>query len=295
MRTVRWPFVVAGFLAALAAGPARTALRAGVPQAAAPDARLDRLLDLTKDYCGRLEQAALDFVCVEEIREELFKVPDVTDDADIPDARGGVWGLTPTRPRHRIVHDYLYDYQFVRMGDRKVENRTLVKEDGIPKDERNARLTTMSVRVENVLFGPVGLLGKARQPEFDYRIADEKSEAGEKVLLVDAVPKPAFADARCNGRIWILEKDASIVRIEWEQTSVGNYQALRETARLLDAEPSLVSVTVYDIVKNGVRFPSRDTTEEFYLRKNGKTFLRSRTTIAYKGYKFFTVETDVKY
>ncbi|MBN2206316.1 MAG: hypothetical protein JW742_02840, partial [Candidatus Aminicenantes bacterium] len=91
------------------------------------------------------------------------------------------------------------------------------------------------------------------------------------------------------------EEDASIVRIEWEQTSIGNFEVIRETAERLEAEPALISTTDYGVVKNGIRFPSRDTTEEAYLMKKGKRFVRSRSTIVYKDYRFFTVETDVTY
>jgi hypothetical protein len=47
--------------------------------------------------------------------------------------------------------------------------------------------------------------------------------------------------------------------------------------------------------KNGVRFPSKDTTEEAYLLKNGKKYIKSRTTILYEKCRFFTVESEVKY
>jgi hypothetical protein len=248
---------------------------------------------MTKAYCQRLEKAALDFVCIEEIKEEVFKFPQAGDDANISD-QIGIW-LTPTRPSRKIVRSFVHDYQFIRKGGRSVENRTLVKEDGIPRNEKNAQLTTMTVRVENALFGPVGILGEARQAQYDFRIAGEEILKGQKTLLIDAVPKPSFAGAHCNGRIWVLEEDASIVRIEWDQTSVGNFQVLRETAAMLKAEPALVSVTEYEVVKNGIRFPSRDTTEESYVLKKDKKFVRSMTTILYKDYKFFTVETDVKF
>lgn len=288
-----------GFLSAvaisLAAGTASTLFAGAALRQSAPDDRLARILTLTKAYCQRLEKAALDFVCIEDIKEEIFNLPQVEPDVILPG------GLTTSRsfsyrvPRRGFVRSFIHDYQFIRKGGRSVENRTLVKEDGIPRNEKNAQLTTLTVRVENALFGPVGLLGEARQPQYDYRIAGEETSKGQKAILVDAVPKPSFAGARCNGRIWVLEEDASIIKIEWEQTSVGNFQVIRETAAMLKAEPALVSVTEYEVVKNGIRFPSRDTTEESYVLKKDKTFVRSRTTILYKDYKFFTVETDVKF
>jgi hypothetical protein len=54
-------------------------------------------------------------------------------------------------------------------------------------------------------------------------------------------------------------------------------------------------VTEYGFEKNGIRFPSRDTSEEAYLKPDGTKFIRSRTSVVYRDYKFFTVETDIKY
>lgn len=297
MKTRRLFFGGLGLALTLAAGPARTAPPGRGPQDRAHDPRLDRVLTLSKEYCRRLENAALDFVCREEIKEEVFTPPGFEPDLVMPGDLGDGWSFSYRMPRKGYVRSLVYDYQFVRKAGRSVENRTLIKEDGFARDVKNAPLTTLSVRVENALFGPVGLLSEARQPEFDYRIVGRESVTGGPALVFDAVPRPEFAGSRCNGRIWILEGDGSIVKVEWEPTSVGNYQAVRETAAALNAEPSLVSLTEYGLVKNGIRFPSRDWTEEAYLpaQDKAKRYVRSKTTILYKDYKFFTVETDVKF
>jgi hypothetical protein len=41
--------------------------------------------------------------------------------------------------------------------------------------------------------------------------------------------------------------------------------------------------------------PFRDYSEEAYLKPDGKKFVRSLTSVIYRDYKFFTVETDIKY
>ncbi|MCK7476633.1 MAG: hypothetical protein M0C28_03010 [Candidatus Moduliflexus flocculans] len=167
------------------------------------------------------------------------------------------------------ANTYVYDYQFVRRGSQKTENRILVEENGRKKKEREAVLTTMTVRVENALFGPIGLLGAAVQELHDYKIVDEQTEKGKKILVVDAVSKVPLDRIHCTGRIWIREDDASILKIAWDQTSVGNFEIIRETAKRMGAEPRLTSVTEYGQEKGGLRFPSKDTTEEGYL-KHGK-------------------------
>jgi len=187
-----------------------------------------------------------------------------------------------------------YDYQFVRKADRKIEKRTLLEEDGRKTKTDDAELATTTVRVQNALFGPVGLLGESAQSGHDYRIAAEESRKGRKVVIVEAVPKPGLERQHCYGRIWMHEDDGSIVKISWDQTSVGNFQMVRARAQEIGAEPQLSSITEFGLEKNGLRFPSQDTTEEAYL-KGGAKLVKSLTTIVYKDYKFFTVETVVQY
>jgi hypothetical protein len=182
----------------------------------------------------------------------------------------------------------------VRKADRNVEKRTLIEEDGRKMKTENAELTTTTIRVQNALFGPVGLLGESAQDGHDYRIAGEESRKGRKVLVVEATPRPGLDRQHCYGRIWLYADDGSVLKISWDQTSVGNFQLIQARAKQLGAEPQLTAVTEYGLEKNGLRFPSEDTTEEAYL-KGGKKFVKSLTTIQYKSYKFFTVETEVRY
>ncbi|MBP1768405.1 MAG: hypothetical protein H6P98_2520, partial [Candidatus Aminicenantes bacterium] len=66
-------------------------------------------------------------------------------------------------------------------------------------------------------------------------------------------------------------------------------------ARKYGSELAVSLITEYGFEKNGIRFPSRDYSEEAYIKPDGKKFVRSRTSVVYKDYKFFIVETDVKY
>ncbi|UCE36561.1 MAG: hypothetical protein JSW00_13730, partial [Thermoplasmata archaeon] len=51
----------------------------------------------------------------------------------------------------------------------------------------------------------------------------------------------------------------------------------------------------YEVEKNGVRFPSRQLIKDIYLTEAGKQHPRYLTTFVYDNYKFFTVETEIKY
>ncbi|MDH4195985.1 MAG: hypothetical protein OEW05_01100 [Candidatus Aminicenantes bacterium] len=279
----------------IAGGPASTGNPAMDAQDSGSDERLDRILRLTKAYCARLDKAALDFVCFEDIKEEFSPLPELGPDAILLGYGTQGMSFSYRTPKRGFARTFVYDYQFIRKAGQSVENRTLIEEDGRAKKEPNAQLQTLSVRVQNALFGPVGLLSADRQSRHDYTIAGEETAGGKKVLLVDAVRRPPLDLEHVVGRLWILEKDASILKIEWSQTSVGNFELIQDIARKLKAEPQLVSTTEYGIEKNGIRFPSRDTTEEAYILKDNKRVVRSKTTIVYRDYKFFTVETEVDF
>jgi hypothetical protein len=285
--------IAAAVLGAWAAGdlPGRTG-----GQEAGADPRLAPLLEKAKAYCGRLETAALDFTCLEKIEERTYQVNELQADTVLADpvAAGKAHYSYATPRQNYYAHKYVHDYQFVRKADKNVEKRTLIEEDGRKMEVENAELTTTTIRVQNALFGPVGLLGEPAQAGHDYRIVGEETRKGRKVLIVEAAPKPGLDRQHCYGRLWLYEDDGSVLKIAWDQTSVGNFGLIQARAKQLGAEPQLTAVTEYGLEKNGLRFPSEDTTEEGYL-KGDKKYVKSLTTIQYKSYKFFTVETEVRY
>ena len=115
------------------------------------------------------------------------------------------------------------------------------------------------------------------------------------MIVIQATPIPNMKTSNLYGRIWVREDDFSIVKIEWEQESIQNYELIEEFAKKLLAKPALEFLAEYAFEKNGIRFPSKCTITEAYQRKREGRFTRSKTTITYKDYKFFTVETEVKY
>ena len=193
------------------------------------DARLARILERTKDYCQKLERAALDFTCIEKIEERTYSTIEEAPDGVVPNPSGVAYTYKPINTPYYAT-TYVYDYQFVRKGSRKAESRVLIEENGRKKKNQDAVLTTSTVRVENALFGPIGLLGDAAQDLHEYRIVGEETEKGKKVLVLEATLKATLDRVHCTGRIWVGEDDASILKIAWDQTSVGNFEIIQETA-----------------------------------------------------------------
>lgn len=255
--------------------------------------KLTAILAKTGEYCEKLENAAFDFVCMEKITEKI----DISEAwasgdrvlkivKDLP----GAWG-----PSKRIKKNtFVYDYQLIRKKKVIKETRILLKENGKEKYEKNSELKTHMFYFEKPLFGPIGLLSKYWQDHLHYTIVKQDTLKGEKTVLIEAIPKPSFSQKHLYGKVWVRKSDFSILKIEWVPESMRDYEVIKKEAKKYKATPKITIVSEYGIEKNGIRFPSKVFIEEAYISKKGK-YVKSETIIVYEDYKFFTVETEVKY
>ncbi|HUU39157.1 MAG TPA: hypothetical protein VMW46_13255 [Candidatus Desulfaltia sp.] len=190
---------------------------------------------------------------------------------------------------------YLYDYQFIRRDKEIKERRNLIAVNGQKTNIRDSSLNTVMFQYKNVLFGPVGLLSKSWQAYHDYKFIGEDTINKEKAMVVEATPIPTFIQPHCYGKIWIKEDDGSILKIVWDQRSLGNFPSVEEWAKAHDSDPHITAFTEYGFEKNGLRFPSRSYAENAYIGKDKRKFVNAEISIVYKNYKFFAVETEIKY
>jgi hypothetical protein len=234
-------------------------------------AELETILKKCAEYCEKLANSALFFVCKEKITEKISSrsAPMLTDLK--PSAR--VYTSTVKRV-------YVYDYQLYRKGNDIKEERILLEENGKKKHE------------ENIVLGPIGLLSSHWQTFHDYRILKEEKFKGDKSVVIEAVLKPEHTFHHLSGKVWVRKTDFSILKIEWLQQSIGGYERVEETAKELRAKPHLTLIAEYGFEKNGIRFPSKYSLDEDYLLRGMRRFNQSKTVVVYNGYKFFTVETD---
>jgi hypothetical protein len=259
----------------------------------AEEVRLAAILNKSIKYCRKLEKAALDFVCLEEISEKIDYSRDREDEISFPLPTGIRTDIKIAKRKQE--NTYLYDFQFTRKGELKKENRTLLEKNGKTAREQDAPLETSVFQVRNVLFGPLGLLNENMQGYHDYQFVGEEEVQGEKIAVIDATPKKTLTGAHGFGRVWIKEGDGSVLKIEWKPESIPDLNNLQIRAKKYQSELAVTLITEYGFEKNGIRFPSRDYSEEAYLKPDVKKFVRSRTSVVYRDYKFFTVETDIKY
>jgi hypothetical protein len=274
--------------------------------APAPDLPLDVLLERAAEYSRKLESAAFDFVCREEIRETIDPSLDVRSSAlgsRITTDPGGITvlprsygGPTVTLSNARkIKRTYVYDYQCVRAGRAIREIRTLLEENGKRKNVPNAELATSVVVFANALLGPVGLFADRFQPDYVYAIAGVEKVGQVRALVIDAKPRPgAPATRNLYGKAWVDASTGDILRIEWSENRVGRFDVFDRRAQLFERTPRLVIRSEFEAEKNGLRFPTRFAVEEAYLKKSGRAFVRSKTEVVYKDFKFFSVEYDIR-
>jgi len=232
------------------------------------------ILNKTGEYCNLLEKAVIDFVCLEEIEEEINW------SRDYPQMRP--WLKKNT---------YVYDYQFVKENHRIEESRVLLEENGRKRHEKNAQLKTSTFQYRNVLYGPIDLLNWERQALFEYRIKTDNKVDDEKIVVLEAIPK-SLEDYNAYGKIWINRDDFSILKIEWNPKSIRGYVRIEETAERYESEADITIITEFNYEKNSIRFPSKHSIQEAYIDERGKRFIRSELTTVYSDYKFFTVETE---
>jgi hypothetical protein len=246
-------------------------------------AELETILKKCAEYCEKLANSALFFVCKEKITEKIS-------------SRSAPM-LTDLRPSARVYTStvkrvYVYDYQLYRKGNDIKEERILLEENGKKKHEENASLKTRIFRHENIVLGPIGLLSSHWQTFHDYRILKEEKFKGDKAVVIEAVLKPEHTFHHLSGKVWVRKTDFSILKIEWLQQSIRGYERVEETAIELRAKPHLTLIAEYGFEKNGIRFPSKYSLDEDYLLRGMRRFNQSKTVVVYNGYKFFTVETD---
>ena len=286
--------LLAVFLLCVSAAPARPGpAHQGTPVAqarggkpAAAEAELASLLDRAADYCDKLSRAVLNFVCRERI-DEWFYV-----EKEAYNVRYDIFFIDNHEKKFKSV----YDYQLVRDRAGHIqETRTLIKEQGKKTDIPNAPLKTHIFKHAYVVMGPLGLLGRVNQANFDYKIAREEKVGGEAAVVIEAVPKPGFRPDYLFGAVWLRKRDASVLKIQWSPSSIENYEAVVGEAQKFGRKPDILMTSEYALETKGIRFPSRYAVRENYLGKHGGHFTRSETVVIYNEYKFFTVETDVMF
>lgn len=255
------------------------------------------VVESARKYCAKMDKAALDFICLERIKEESN-----TRRGPIGTAIGGgvnAWGQStglktkaaPPESFNTVVSQY--NYMYVRRGGSVTEKRDLLKRSGEEIEQKDAPLTTRHFKFNDVFFGPSMLLGEAAAAEHDYTFVENDKIKRDPVVVVACNAKPEWVGKTLTGKAWVRVKDGAVLRISWDPESFSGWKEVEAIAEDLKMNPAITSETEFGIERNGIRFPTRDRTEETY-KKGSMTFTRSMVTVTYDDYKFFTVGTEIQ-
>jgi hypothetical protein len=254
---------------------------------------IDVILKKCGEYCGRLQNVTLNFVCVEEVQERVFAGSRYVSARNARFQRQ--WRLMEAPLVVRRTN-LTYDYQLIRIKGIVNETRTLLRENDREVKETNAELKTVSYWHKHIVLGPIGLLCTAVQKDYDYKFVKQGAHGGEPAYVIEAFPKPSVRTGYLFGKIWISQKDFSVLKIEWKQESLRDFDATIKSVENPYYKLDVLMVSEYGFEKNGIRFPSLHTVKEQFINKrNGKRARSAEIRVTYQDYKFFIVETDVKY
>lgn len=253
-------------------------------------------------YCHKLEGAALDFICLEEIVETIdpsldFKKPvaPLIQWIISPDGRSVQNVAILRKPFRKAKRKLLYDYQCVRDKGKITERRALLQEDKKKVNESDVKLKTAVIHYETPLLGPAGLFSERVQPNFDYAVIGREKVKKIPVVIVEAIPKPDSPPAKeLYGKAWIEPESGEIIKIEWSANRIGHYEIFEKRGEAFGLKPRLTLTSEFEVEKNGLRFPNRFVVEEAYLNARGRIFIRSTMAVTYRDFRFFTVEVIVR-
>lgn len=262
------------------------------------DDELERILERCALYCEKLSRSVLYFVCQEKIKEELYGAAPTSVTIRRSGSSGAytfnrrAFGRWPQRVTKK--NEYLYNYQLNRKPNGIKERRILMKENREDRNEADSKLKTR-FRHQNIIMGPIGLLSSYWQLTHDYSIIKEGKFQGDRVYIIEATPNDISFETHLYGKIWVRKSDHSVMKIEWTQDGIEGYDFIQQIAESLRLKPEITLIAEYAFEKNGIRFPSKYQIIEAYRDRRQRKIMFSRTTVEYEDYRFFTVETEVKY
>ncbi|MGD2089381.1 MAG: hypothetical protein PVH61_24615 [Candidatus Aminicenantes bacterium] len=264
------------------------------PEESARQKRLQRILEKASAYCDRLYNNFFHFFCQEVITEYNRQSPYITLE---PSSPSNVGLINLTTHKNTNTRKYIYEYQLIRENKETKEWRTLLKENGIKRNIKSAQLLTHH-QYEKLIFGPIAFLDKFWQDYYDYKILREDTLKGEKVVVIEAIPKAAKQVNTLVGNIWVKEDENSgfdILKLEWNpKTIMENFADILRREKRLKGKLSYTFFAEFNIKRKGFRLPSRYLIEEAYIKKeNKKKFVLFRTEVIFQKHRYFTVSTEV--
>lgn len=255
-------------------------------------------LDKCTEYCLKLSESALYYICHEEVKE---KFKSISMEQGVVLSMVGSPDLHPNeviKTENRILslvgsekNFYLYDYQLIKKEGKIDEKRILLDKDGksvIPENKSLDMAPSLSLKP---ILVPVQIFGIEQRSKFVFRLADDERIQGKLAYVIEAFLRPGQTGYIRQWKTWVDKTDFRIVKIEILSDIVEGFEHILKECRQYYLKPHFKSTHYYTIDKNGLLFPSRS---EIRVEYSGLLFkkmdLKSEYKITYKDYRFFTVE-----
>jgi hypothetical protein len=263
------------------------------------DSKLRDIINKCTDYAERLSNAALFYVCREEIEErnrELKPSEIVTTAAGSADLGPGEtlsyenkWLVLEGGEKYHCVQGY----QLVRKGGsiREIHFPIAAAEKGLTNTiDRQGVAGGHSLRP---ILLPFQVFGEYSRNHFSFKLAGEEIMQGKPVYILKANPIAGEGWFVRGATIWVEKSSCRIAKWEQESDYLEGYDEILAECRREHIKPHFIMTCYYEIDKNGLLYPSRSESRVEYsgllFRKKD---LKSEVKNTYDQYKFFTVETD---
>jgi TonB family protein len=270
---------------------------------------LERILAACADYLRELSEAALFYIAEETIREITHALGSPERLAELAlrgrdfavqvaeSADGRMTGWVVDKPQimnRRTIErlTYICDYQMIRRFGEIEERRIVLRENGRRIADRVELLEESRYSALAPVTAAASILAEDRQPLFNYRILKEDKVNGKSAYVIEAVPKLGDADGVRLAKAWVEKESHRILKCETEGVPLDGYEEVLNEATLLNIRPYFLRTHEFRIEHGGILFPDRTAVRiEYPSLMPGRRESKSRIDIAYKDFKFFTVET----
>ena len=266
------------------------------------------VLERCAEYCDRLKGAALDYICEETIRDVYFNLPteeELRKQSSIvvtmisgagSVAQLGISRMPFPNPRRTERNAYVCDYLFVKKGEGIRAQRIVLEENGRKLADRSKILEERRFAALTPFLVPVRLLGRDRQPLFDYRLPKDDRIKGKAVFVIEVIPKAGNAAGVEYAKVWIEKASSQVVKVEMTGMPFEGYEGVLGELIQYNIGAKFAATYTYGIEKKGLAFPSEVKVRVNYpypgFTPEVYSIEKIRTDLKYDKYKFFTVETD---
>jgi len=253
--------------------------------------KLERILELSRNYCHTLQNTFFDFLCLEQITELIPNSKIGVKQSRLhSDVKGNIDVKISTVKRNKMN----YFYRLIKEGKEIKEDRALAKKNGRSKNVEDSLLLTDRYKFEKIIYGPMELLSEYWQKYYYYYFLKNEQLKEEGTVVIEAIPKSMYGGNLLFGKVWIKEKPFQVLKIEWNPKSINNFhQVMGQTAND-HADPYITYFTEFYIARKGIQFPSRNYLEVGYIKEDGEKYVELVANILYNDYIFYKVDTQVQ-